>query len=545
MRDFARLTKITSASALILLAWSARAQDPVDAAAIEARGARISAINVHVDNVFDLSNPDEDKKLYAFANRVHILSRESTIRNILLIEPGDPVSLRLFEESARALRSRGFVADARVEISSYDESTNAAVVDVYVRDSWSLTPELDFGRSGGKNEYSIGASEENLIGLGKDLTVAYESNIDRDEAILGYSDANVRGTRTRFDMLLSNASDGERQIFSILRPFYALDSRWSVGADLRNDERVESMYGLGEIIDKFNQDTHLFSLHGGWSHGLKGDRALRWLVGVTREENSFGVTPDFPEPLLTPQDRELVYPWFGFQIVEDDFREMSELNDMGRTEDISLGLNLTVQLGHASESYGSDRNAEIISAAASKGWEPGGPGRLLLFKLSASARNEESGIANSLISTDFSYFRRNLGKHLFSAHFSAVLGQALDAENQVLLGGDNGLRGYPLRYQSGESSASITLEQRFFTDWYPFRLLRVGYAVFFDAGRVWGDDARGTPNLGTLYDVGVGLRVTSPRSTGSSVVHIDLAFPINAQSDIDSVQLTIEKKASF
>jgi hypothetical protein len=54
-----------------------------------------------------------------------------------------------------------------------------------------------------------------------------------------------------------------------------------------------------------------------------------------------------------------------------------------------------------------------------------------------------------------------------------------------------------------------------------------------------------TPNLGTLSNVGMGLRLTSPRSSSSSVVHVDLAFPINAPPDIDDVQLIIERKATF
>ena len=91
----------------------------------------------------------------------------------------------------------------------------------------------------------------------------------------------------------------------------------------------------------------------------------------------------------------------------------------------------------------------------------------------------------------------------------------------------------------------FTLEQRFYTDWYPFQLIRVGYAFFFDAGRVWDEDPRNTPNLGTLYNIGMGLRLTSPRSSGRSVVHLDLAFPIDAPADVDSVQLIVEKRSSF
>lgn len=32
-----------------------------------------------------------------------------------------------------------------------------------------------------------------------------------------------------------------------------------------------------------------------------------------------------------------------------------------------------------------------------------------------------------------------------------------------MLGGDNGLRGYPLRYQVGTTNALITLEERFYS----------------------------------------------------------------------------------
>jgi hypothetical protein len=58
-------------------------------------------------------------------------------------------------------------------------------------------------------------------------------------------------------------------------------------------------------------------------------------------------------------------------------------------------------------------------------------------------------------------------------------------------------------------------------------------------------DPRNTPNLGTLYNVGLGLRLTSPRSSGRSVVHLDLAFPLDAPADIDDVQIVVEKRASF
>jgi hypothetical protein len=517
-----------------------------DRAELERLNATIRAINVTVDNVFDPSNPDEDKKLYRWANRVHILTRESVVESVLLFQVGDTFRARLLDESARTLRASGFLSDASCEPLAYDPVTNSVEVNVRVRDSWSLAPDLDLSRSGGVNEYEIGMSDGNLFGTGKELTLSYSSDVDRTEAFFGYGDPNVFNSRIRLSAVLANASDGHRRAFAAERPFYAIDTRWQLGGNVRDEERVDTMYDLGEEIDNFRHDISSITLQGGWSPGFnEKHRALRWLMGVTSEEDTFVPTPERPQPLLLPTDRDLVFPWVGVQLVEDDYREMTELNDMGRTEDVSLGLNVYFSIGFAKERFGSDRNATLYRANAQMGWEPGGPGNLLLLTAGGWTRDETEGLVNSVMFAGLRYYHRNLDKHLFLVNLEGLTSNNLDGENQVLLGGDNGLRGYPLRYQSGKHRALLTVEQRFYTEWYPWRLFRVGYAAFVDTGRVWGQDPRGTPSLGTLSDVGVGLRLTSPRSSGRNIVHIDLAFPLNGDSSIDDVQLLFETKGSF
>ncbi|HXS79310.1 MAG TPA: hypothetical protein VN818_03455, partial [Gammaproteobacteria bacterium] len=148
-------------------------------AALEEAGATIRAINITVDNVFDPSNPDEDKALYRWANRVHVLSREKVIEDMLLFAQGDRFAARLLDESARALRAGGFIADAVIEPGSYDPATNSVDVNVRVRDAWSLQFDLKLDHKGGQTEWGIGLSENNLFGTGKTLEVGYESEIDR------------------------------------------------------------------------------------------------------------------------------------------------------------------------------------------------------------------------------------------------------------------------------------------------------------------------------------------------------------------------------
>jgi len=120
-----------------------------------------------------------------------------------------------------------------------------------------------------------------------------------------------------------------------------------------------------------------------------------------------------------------------------------------------------------------------------------------------------------------------------------------DVPNPLTLGGDNDLRGYPQRYQSGNKSVLVTLEERAYTDWYPFRLIRVGGAVFYDGGRAWGGDSPGTGNSGWLNDVGFGLRFLTDRSSKSNILHIDVAFPLNRAQGVDAVQLLVYTKVTL
>jgi len=528
-----------------VLATSAWPQELPAPSELEARGTTISVVDIDIDDVFDPSVEGEDKRLYRWANNVHVNTRTSVVRDILLFREGDALSEQQLAESARLLRERGFVADADIRVGSYDPATNTASVTVWIRDAWSLEPDIKLSRSGGENEYGIGFVEDNLFGLGKSLTVSYSSDVDRDQRLFGYTDNNLNGSRKELGVSIADLSDGRQFRFRTGRPFYALDTRWSVWSDVLDDQRVDPIYDLGETIDEFRHDTRYLSVEGGRSRGLIDGMARRWIAGLTFEEDEFQPNPNYGPPTLLPENRKLVYPWAGVQWIGDDFRQATELDDMGRTEDISLGLNLFTRIGIASPEFGSDRRAILFDLTAERGWEPGGPGRLFQFAASAATRKEQDAFHNTVVSLSGRYLLRNLGDELFLVSLTTVFGNNLDAENQILLGGDNNLRGYPLRYQTGESSAVLNIEQRFYTDWYPFRLIRVGYAFFFDAGRVWGEDPRGSSPVGTLYDVGVGLRLTSPRSSGRSVVHIDLAFPINAPADIDDVQIVIEKKASF
>jgi len=249
-------------------------------------------------------------------------------------------------------------------------------------------------------------------------------------------------------------------------------------------------------------------------------------------------------PALIPEDRKLVYPFLGIEIVEDQFETTANANQMGRTEDFYLGKRLLASIGWSDQSFGADRDALIFSAAVSRGF-----GSLektvLLLSATTSSRHEGSNRANAKTTLNARFYHRQSGKRLFFMKLQGTAGHDLDLDNPVQLGGKTGLRGYPLRYQSGDSKILFTVEQRYFTDWYPFRLFRVGGAVFADVGRTWGDNPVGEENFGWLPNVGFGLRFAPTRFSTDKIGHLDFAFPLGGDASIDSVQILFVAKRSF
>jgi len=162
-----------------------------------------------------------------------------------------------------------------------------------------------------------------------------------------------------------------------------------------------------------------------------------------------------------------------------------------------------------------------------------------------SSRIEDGRARNLRADAGAKYYWRWRTDWLLYAALSGTVTDSLDPDMQLLLGGDNGLRGYPLRYESGTSRALFTVEQRFYTDWYPFRLVRVGGAIFADVGRTWGSGVVGNSDPGLLRDVGFGLRLGNTRSGLGNVLHIDFAFPLNNIAGIQRFQVLVQTMQSF
>jgi hypothetical protein len=500
------------------------ADDDTTLADLEARKAVIGEITLLKADVFDLSNPEEDRWLFRQANRFHIDTRDTTISKHLLFKPGDIISKRLLDESERILRNKKYIYDA--DIKAQPGADGKVDVVVHTRDIWSLAPELSISRSGGETRTRIGLEETNLLGRGQALRIVRDNDIERSENTIEFSDSHLGRSWVSALLRFSENSDGNSHLVSAARPFYALDTRWSAGGSVLGDDRRTPLYSFGEEAAEFRHQRDYVSLYGGWSRGLRDGRVWRWTAGIVHDKNRFSEVQNPTLPQAIPENRELLYPFLGFERIEDDYVTTSNRDQIGKTEDFRMGLRVFGSLGWSDETFGSlEKTALLLSAI--------GDGRL-----------ESGHLRNAKVTINGRYYRRQSDKFLFFALLDGTAGHALDLDNSVEIGGKSGLRGYPLRYQVGDSRLLATIEQRYFTDWYPFRFARVGAAVFADAGRVWGPNPLGPDNRGWVADVGIGLRFALTR-VSERVVHLDLAFPLNGDDSIDSVQFLLEARKTF
>ena len=516
--------------------------DPPSAAELEAAGATIGRIIIDKQNVFDTSKPGENKSIYRLANRWHIMTRDPVIEQQLLFRTGDRFSQRIIKESERLLRANNYLYDTKITPVRYADG----VVDlqVWTRDLWTLMPGFSVSRSGGENRSRVELSEQNLLGLGVKLRLTYVDNVDRNSTSFEFYDKNLGDSWTSALFKYSDSSDGGTTQFNLTRPFYALDTRWSAGGSFYDDEREVSFYDLGNEAAEYQSESETIRAFWGWSGGLQDGWTKRWTTGFVYDDRDFSAVPASQLPALIPADRRLAYPFLGFELLEDKYQTTSNKDQIERTEDFYFGTRIAASLGWASESFGSDRDAFVYWLNASKGFGTM-QNRALFLSSWASGRVEHGNWVNSEVGANARYYNQITEKRLFFMTLDASWGNALDLDNLEDLGGDTGLRGYPLRYQTGDSRVILTAEQRYFTDWYPFRLFRVGGAMFADIGRTWGNNPVGGPPLGWLKNIGVGLRLGPTRSSGRDMIHIDVAFPLDGDPSIDSVQLLIESKRSF
>ncbi len=511
-------------------------------AELEAAGATIGEIRILNRDIFDLDNPKEDNWLFRLANKLHIQTKVGVIERALLIKSGDKVSANVIDETERVLRTTRYLYD--VHIRPLAVRDGVVDIEVQTRDTWTLDPGFSAGRSGGANSSGIKLVEYNLLGSGVTVSYGRSKNVDRTSNDFTFSNERAFGGWTSLSYAHSSNSDGKRDAGSVAHPFYSLDTPWAAGVSAARDDRIDSVYNGGVIASQYRHRSSQAEAYGGWSNGRVDGWVLRTSLGALQQQDTYAAVPGLVAPAQLPADEKVVAPFVQIEVIEDRFEKAQNRNLIERSEFFALGFASTVKLGPATTGLGSSRDAWLYSGSVSQGFGPF-PRHTLLASAAISGQYAGSGVQRQSLGARSQYFLRQSPSWLFYASLNGDMLTKPGAADALLLGGDSGLRGYPLRYQSGTRRALFTLEERLYTDLYFFQLFRIGAAAFFDMGRAWGGINTNTENPGWLRNAGVGLRIFNTRAAFSNVLHVDIAAPIDSDVAVKKLQFLVKTKTSF
>lgn len=507
----------------------------------EADNKRITKITLKQLNVFDTSLPEEDNFLFRFANQAHITTEPGVILSTLLFSQGSKYDIKELEESERLLRQQNYLYDARI----YAEETceDEVHVTVVTRDLWTLLPDISFSRSGGENTSRLGFRETNLLGYGKRLSFTATEDKDRTGYLFIYDDPAILSSRYRGRIEYADNSDGERHYIGAYLPFYSIKSEHSYGFYSYANKRIESVYSRNKVVSEFLQDTEINDAYYGFAVQAPKQWTHRYIVGLHSEKQNFSATPySF---LTIAENRDVTYPYLQGQWLQDDYIKVRNFDSIYRTEDLNLGWNIHAKLGYSSSNWADDSSHLIYQFSASKAHYTT---ERSLWRFNTSIQGEwdtEQNQARNFISAaHFQYYLNTSIQQSWFANLSLKYAKNLTADNQLVLGGETGLRGYPLNYQQGSRSVLLNLEKRYYWEYDLLQLFKVGGAVFFDAGKVTGAAQVETDNS-FLKNVGFGLRLAPSRANAGTVLHLDVAAPIGKEDNIDSVQWLFTVKNRF
>lgn len=481
---------------------------------------------------------------HRFANDYHVVSTEATIREDLLFIEGQPYQAAVIAETERLLRSRRYLRHAEIEVSRYCPDDRSLQLTVRTFDNWSLLPRLSLGHSGGETKSNLGIAEDNLWGSGNQAQIEYFNDSERDGYRLQFHSPNISASHWQTTLQYADTSDGESYRFNLVRPFYRLSSERAYNADFFSEIKDISEYARGDVFNEYRSNQKYAELSTGWNLWPAHHRVQHLTVGITKNSHRFTTNND--STIAPPNDHDTSQLWLAWDLLDSDFQELRNFFLWNRVEDINFGWQAQLRLGRVMPSLGADDHGWHWQANLQKNYSLSKQS-WLVGRLSFDQLKLQSEQERQLFQTDIQYIRHVSEQHVLLTQLKWTVGKNLYRDQRIDIGGDAGMRAFPLYYQTGDKALVTSAEYRYITHWHVYQLLDVAIAGFVDVGRAWDNPERpaGPDDGKTLSGYGVGLRLLPSHSSRGSIISIDLARPVSDNPDLQGWRWQLIAKRPF
>lgn len=501
----------------------------------------------------------------------NIQTKEDVVRRELLFTEGDIYTEADREESEQILRRKTYIGAAKVE-AHWDELSKAVIVHTTIKELLSFPLGADLNLNNQKRYWMLQFRDPNMFGSGQSTLWRYEriSEIgERTRSLVRgrYHNPRLFTSHWNFDGEYIQRREGDALLVALARPQYTLKSRWS--ARVRFSELVNhvSWYENARETDRFEQN-----LQGAFANIRRyfGERRQQNYIGLwaASRRSKYVVLDKYSESGATLEDRDIKRVGFTLGRKHTAYHNTRFLERMGQEENFLAGSQYALSLGYASPLYGSDRAESYAELAVGSGWMKAD--RFFGLTTIALITNWTSRLERSILQAQTSWyytdifntgdiytletgFRKN-GLFDFHQTFVAQLKTEMQfgwsGQSQVILGAFNGLRGYDYKQFNGEKMILLNLESRtlfggtifhkmdealaavatFVARPFIDRPIHLGViisgVVFADIGYIW-NGKHSFDLTAPKRSVGFGLRSSLSQFTGTGILRIEFAFPLD------------------
>ena len=492
----------------------------------EYEGLIVDSISINNRNIYDTDQKKYSGFLFRAINRLHYRTRKYVIRRELLLRKGDPFSWELAEETARNLRNRLTIYQARLEVRKLEN--DRLLLGVTTTDQWSLAGGVEVKRDGNETDYRLWGEEKNLFGRNLFASVEYFLEETEDDYFTTrFVDERVLNRPFRFIFGYSSNSTSSYTQFSFSRPFYNLNQRFGFFINMlatggrvdnyRNEVRISESDHEGDLASfqveyRFGSYRRKLSLIGRHTYRYEDVFANRILADNAAD--SAIALGGLPIDSVYHENRLAV------QLSNVGFTTGKHIDGYGYVEDITTGQIFLVGFTRAFEPDYKEYLYDAVELQLSQRYRYRSHlfsltyGRIFWFRGGDDHRRISTLTAN--------YY--NNGLSFFTLALRALYWSDWNnsGDNYLNLGGESGLRGYDKFFRDGNRMAAANVEGRFFSG---VEILSVGLggAVFSDLARTW---RAGEPlQFRDFYaSVGIGLRLFIERTSKGRVLRFDLSY---------------------
>ena len=503
-------------------------------------GRIVDSIVIDNRNIYDTSDPAYKSFIFRWANRLHRKTRKRIVKDEILLEVGSPYSPDLAEETARNLRQNLPLYDAWVKSDTLADGR--LVVTVVTIDQWSLSGGVNAKREANEINYWVGLTDRNFLGHNQFISTKYfiEAS-ETDHARATFADNRLFGMPVRLEL---DYSDDPRFKFTELvlsKPYYSLTQKFAIGFAATNIGGRRDVYKDDSLIAQSEYEGDQLNLSGGFRSGSylqKGSVEFEYKYRSESTKTRTIYTDDSLDIDLAHRSFPVDSQYHEFRltlgVAKLHFIKRRRIDGFGYTEDFTLGSSAVASISQAFDGDSTVHRSFGFSLAQGSSIRPG----LLILSAGARVWHHRNEAFRRRLHFTTHFYNQSVSFLTVAIRADYSSDWRVDQTNDLVLGGNTGLRGFSRYFRTGDRRAILNLEGRVFPE---LELLSVlfGGALFVDVGRSF-EAGESLSWKGYYAAVGVGLRISFERSSRSSLFRCDVAY-----SEHDGWQLSVSSGQFF